>query len=241
MDYPIKAVFNPGKLKLYLFRHTPADADSGSSDEIMILESCRAEAYNPEGFEIKSGYTVIDVGAHIGSFTVYAASIAKKGFVYAYEPYPGSFKLLKENVRLNRLENVKTFELGVLGERRKARLYINEPYYSENNMYTESEDFVEVDCVTLEDVFEENKIEFCDFLKLDAEGTEYEILFNTSREYLDRIGRISMEYHEFYEEKWLNEGIGDLKSYLTDNGFEIRVKKQHTKQGYLYARNTGTI
>lgn len=56
---------------------------------------------------VKPGGTMIDIGAHIGYFTLMAARAAgPEGHVYAIEPDPANFAVLVENVRLNKYENV---------------------------------------------------------------------------------------------------------------------------------------
>ena len=57
--------------------------------------------------EIKEGDLVIDVGANIGYYTlIFAKLVGEKGKVYAFEPEPRSFKLLKKNVEENKYQNI---------------------------------------------------------------------------------------------------------------------------------------
>src|SRR6266508_6011309 len=52
-----------------------------------------------------------------------------------------------------------------------------------------------VKAVSLKDIFDAHAVEQCDFLKLDCEGAEYDILFSLAVDYFRRIKRIAMEYH----------------------------------------------
>lgn len=204
------------------------------TDEAMINESWLSKDYTPKGFNIKKGDTIIDIGAHIGSFTVYAAKIAKRGLVYSYEPYSENFKLLKENVKINNLKNVKIFNLGGLGEKKEVKLYLDETNDAGHSIYNKAKKFVFISCISLKEIFEDNKIKFCEFLKMDCEGAEYEILFNTPKKYFDKIGMIALEYHdEIYKEK----NISDMKTLLINKGFRINVKPVKSNQGLLYAKN----
>jgi FkbM family methyltransferase len=56
---------------------------------------------------------VIDIGAAIGEFTLLAALQASKGRVFAYEPFSGSFDLLRDNLSLNSIDNVTIHKLAV--------------------------------------------------------------------------------------------------------------------------------
>ena len=51
--------------------------------------------------KIRDNAIVIDIGAHIGVFSIYAQRLAKNVTVYSYEPFDESFRLLQENIRIN--------------------------------------------------------------------------------------------------------------------------------------------
>jgi phthiocerol/phenolphthiocerol synthesis type-I polyketide synthase E len=72
--------------------------------------------YAKEKFEIHQSDTIIDVGGHVGLFSVYAAYLCKSGVVFSFEPDGENFRLLEENIALNKLENIKSFNLAVSGE-----------------------------------------------------------------------------------------------------------------------------
>ena len=203
------------------------------TDEDMINESWVSKNYTPRGFGIKKEYTIIDIGAHIGSFTVYAAKNAKNGIVYSYEPYPENFKLLEENVKINNLENVKIFNLGILGKRKKVKLYQDEANDAGHSIYNKTRNSVVINCISLKEVFDSNKIKFCDFLKIDCEGAEYDILFNLPKKYFNKIGMIALEYHNgIYKER----NLTDMQILLSDVGFKIKAKPVKSDQGLLYAK-----
>lgn len=62
---------------------------------------------------LKTGDVFVDIGAHVGWFAVLAArTVGPTGSVFAFEPYPPSAEMLRENIRLNSLSNVQLFESG---------------------------------------------------------------------------------------------------------------------------------
>jgi FkbM family methyltransferase len=203
------------------------------TDTHMIYESWGRHDYTPTGFSIKDDAIIIDIGAHIGSFSLCAAKLSKNGQVYAYEPYPENFILLQQNVELNNLKNAHAFQLGVLGQHKKTKLYIDEKNDAGHSLYNKTNQTIEIECTTLTSIFQDNNIAFCDLLKIDCEGAEYEILLNTPKECFEKIGMIAMEYHDgMYGLKTAK----DIQTLLEDNGFSVKLQTPGAVQGLLYAR-----
>jgi len=188
MNYKVKNFPNNIKLKF-----------NQNIDEIAMMKDILfSESYAPLGFEIKEEWNIIDIGAHVGAFTIFVAKKAKKGKIYSYEPCSENFKLLKENIKLNKLKNVKIFQLGVFDKKRKMKLFkFKDGSTARNTVYNYEnlKDFEVINCISLKEVFDSNDIKFCDFLKIDCEGAEYIILANTPKKYFDKIANIIMEYH----------------------------------------------
>ena len=195
---------------------------------------------------IPNDSVIIDVGANIGVFSIFSAG--KGNVVYSYEPMPDNFHLLEENIKLNKLENrVFAFNLGVAAKREKRKLYLGKsPFHSFlpvgsspfNVLHNDREgvskqSFLEVDCISLKDIFDENQISECDILKIDCEGAEYEILYNLPDSYFNRIKEIRMEYHNHLNQ-YKNNGEY-LKSFLANRGFSIeKFKKGSPYQGDVW-------
>ena len=102
----------------------------------------------------------------------------------------------------------------------EIKFYVDEKNTTLHSTVIEQNFFRLVPSTTLERIFLDNHVENCQLLKLDCEGAEYEILFDTSREILNRIQNISMEYHQVPEYT-----ISDLTKYLKDIGFDVRLGK----------------
>lgn len=169
---------------------------------------------------IPSNSTIIDIGANIGTYSVFAASSFRNNVIYAYEPMPDNYSLLKENIKDNAMQDqVHTFNKGVAGENGVEKLYIADgsPYHS---IFPSKDDnqYFEMSCCTLKDIFIENHIDRCDLLKIDCEGAEFEIFYNTPKKYLEKINSIRMEYHNRNNE---NYNIESLKTFLKEHGFKM--------------------
>lgn len=122
---------------------------------------------------IKSDHTVLDIGANHGSHTVFLAKHAKK--VYAFEPQPFMHRILCTNVTLNDLHNVYLYEAGVGSHDGMLRVPCFD-YSKPGNFGAAplrlSNDGTLVPIVTIDSL----KLPLCDFIKIDAEGMEEEVL-----------------------------------------------------------------
>ena len=101
----------------YRFRNGARLIIGRGIDHVPIIEIFLEEEYG----SVPHGAVVIDLGANIGVFTIYAATTAREVRVYAYEPMPEFFAVLNENIRLNRnSESVQAFQLrSGVGSRRE--------------------------------------------------------------------------------------------------------------------------
>jgi len=198
----------------------------GTTDFSIINEVFIVKEYSRLIKFIQKDSVVIDIGAQIGVFSIYAGKLASEGNVFCYEPFDENFEILEKNISLNGLDNVKVFNLGVAGVGGKRDLVISDENTGGHGFYESEGEKIKVDVISLKDVFEKNKIEKCDFLKMDCEGAEYEILMKTPQKYLDKIKSITMEYHP-------NGDIRKLKKFLEDAGFDVIVKGKGI--GLLYA------
>lgn len=145
--------------------------------------------------EIPSHGIIVDVGANIGVFSLYAAHCGNAIKVLAYEPNSESFQYLLKNINANRLEQIIVpHRLAVTGARigtvrfpKKSSMY-NAIIEGESDM-----DFEEVETTSLSMML--SGTENIDLLKLDCEGAEYEILMKSDKNVLNKISAIRMEYH----------------------------------------------
>ncbi len=197
--------------------------------------------------DINDNSLVIDIGANIGVYSIFAVQ-SKNTIVYAYEPMFDNFSLLRENIRFNKLgKNIFPFNLAVGARKEKRRLYLGgSPFHSFypinkspfNPLYRDyleekNQKYIEVNCISLEDVFEENKINQCDILKLDCEGAEFEILYNLPDEYFKKIKKIRLEYHNHLVDRKNNSSY--LIKFLEQKGFKVkRFLKGSDYQGDLW-------
>jgi hypothetical protein len=89
---------------------------------------------------------------------------------------------------------IKPIRLGVAGRTGKRTFFLTR-FSPLNSFFGGSGDKISVDCLTLEDIFKKHRLKKLDLLKLDCEGAEYEILYETPAEILAKIKEIRLEYH----------------------------------------------
>jgi FkbM family methyltransferase len=179
--------------------------------------------------------TIVDIGAGLGDFAVHAALACPDAVVLAYEPSPESFGLLEENLRLNGCRNVVARPWAVVGGPGPCHLDVGRGAAVQHALAVRSATTIEVPAMTLEALFREHQVARCDFLKIDVEGAEFEILMNAPEETLMKVDRLALEYHL----RALGPTVDDLRDFLTARGFAVTVHPSpvHRHLGYLHAVN----
>jgi FkbM family methyltransferase len=124
--------------------------------------------------EIKKGQVVLDIGANIGYYTlIFAKLVGAEGKVYAFEPDPVNFELLKINVKTNLLRNVVLVRKAVTMETGEARLYLSSVNKGDHRIYDSGDGrpAIDIETIRLDDYFEEYEGPI-DFIKMDIQGSE---------------------------------------------------------------------
>lgn len=198
-------------------------------DVWVIKETCIDGDYE---FGVAESGTIIDIGAGLGDYAILKAAENGANLVYALEPFAESFELLQANIALNGVKNIVPLQLAVSGQTGELSLAdTGEAVQHTTTLSTvagRSSGVLQVQALSLDDFFAEHSIEECVFLKIDCEGSEFDILFNTSAETLSKIKRIGLEFHNGYTE-FSDE---DLIEFLERHQFSVR-RKQNPVHDYL--------
>jgi len=185
-----------------------------ASDYLLIREMME-DMYG----KIEKGWFVVDIGAQKGVFTVRAATFAKE--VHSYEPCSTSFDTLNKNLELNGITNVHGNMLAVAGKGGTMDLILSKSSLT-HSLYKgigePNGKFQKVIVVTLDDVAKDLPI--IDFLKIDCEGSEYEMFYNAKPYTLYKIQRFMIELHP--HENYNNE---DFIKFLEEKGFVVKPVK----------------
>lgn len=155
---------------------------------ILISEVVIRDQYCIKEF-IKDNFTIIDAGSQIGEFSLYANHLNPSSNIYSFEPSKGVFEILQKNT--DGVGKIKIFNCALGEENKKIKLLVG----NKNSMYgedaIENSDIVknkinkflnseEVQMITIDSFVEEHKIEKVDFIKMDTEGYERNIIMGAA-------------------------------------------------------------
>jgi FkbM family methyltransferase len=158
-----------------------------------------------ELFHPKEGDVVVDIGAHMGRYTITSSKhVGRRGKVVAVEAHPYNFELLEGNLRLNRLTNVRTVNCALYSKKDKLKLYLpdeEQGYTMHHSLMTNylvskyddriEQKYIEVEADTLDNLMHRIGIKQVNWIKIDVEGAEYEVL-SGAREILSNSDHLSL-------------------------------------------------
>ena len=162
--------------------------------------------YDFTDIDFQPGDVVVDIGAHVGTVSVWLAKAYPFLRIYSYEPIPPVYERLAHNLVRNDVANVTAFNRAVTGDGRDLELVVHLASNTGGgtaqvaSLDLPGHDRHQVDSTTLDDIFEEHGIERLKLLKIDCEGSEYEVLLTSQR-----LGRIDHVRGEFHENRMLQE------------------------------------
>jgi len=210
-----------------------------TSDALMIWEVWKAKVYDDVRIPILEEDVVVDMGAHIGAFAVRAARLAHRGKVYSYEAARKNYLLLEENRLLNSLENLHIENSAISNRRGKLHLYTPANNSILGSLLQDASSFKEVvQAITFADIIADHAISQIDFLKIDVEGAEFDILFANPDETLGKTRKIVIEFHEFEGDK---RSHLDLVNLLDSQGFKVVVEKAIFPQPHWFGTKINKI
>ena len=184
---------------------------SNASDLITVIVLFGKREYG----DIPKLATILDIGANIGVFCIYA-KVNGADKVFACEPNEESYTILMKNIKENGYEDtVMALNRAVTSIDGETVLIPKES--SPMNQILESHDdehtgLCRVKTISLESILRKYSIEFVDLLKIDCEGSEYQIIEATGAEIFNKIKRLRFEYHE---------GPDDLTHHLSKYGYRV--------------------
>lgn len=143
---------------------------------------------------LKPGMTVLDIGANIGIYSILASDkVGKKGNVFAFEPVPENLSLIRHNLTLNHIKNVKVVPSAVGDKKDRVTISLVENSLGTHSVGAESAQTLEVNQIKIDDFVSLNKIKV-DIIKIDIEGYEAHALDGAKHTIQDKNIILLMEF-----------------------------------------------
>ena len=202
-----------------VYQHKGQDIVMSRNSIYALIEIFLLEIYEKE---FKPSGVVVDIGAFVGMFSIKAAFLAKE--VIAIEPSPETFKMLKSNCK--NIPNIKLVQKALWSKSGTIKLYVLPGKEIVNNLVHKMNKCVEIEATTLDDIVDKP----VDFIKIDAEGAELEILKGAERTLSYPGTKLAIAaYHH------LANGELELPyvvSYLEARNYRVLIDKEHK---FVYA------
>jgi FkbM family methyltransferase len=131
-------------------------------------------------FDGKKDLTILDAGANVGIFSVFCSPSSKT--IYSVEPTPSHYNILKEVVKP--FHNIITMNCAVWKKDQDIQFYIVDHNTTSNSAVAATNNSVTVSGKTLKSIIKEYNIEHLDLIKMDIEGSEFEVINDELLEYL---------------------------------------------------------
>lgn len=174
---------------------------------------------------------MLDVGANLGIYTMILSHRNPESRIYSFEPHPGLFDALSENIRLNGASNVRAHNLAV-GKKDGTAEFLASSLSRATSRMTEQKDAnaIRVKVISLDTWIKSNQIEQIAFMKVDVEGFEA-LVFEGGLEAL-ADGKIKVVFFEVCPDAASAAGFkpADAASILVGCGYGLH---RITNNGYL--------
>jgi FkbM family methyltransferase len=185
------------------------------------------QGFPPEVVGRFGNSNVLDVGANAGYFSLWWLSRFPGSRVVSVEPMPNNFAQLQRNAALNPAQQMHPVNCAMSSKPGEITLSFDrsDRFTTAASVLENSTgvDKVSVPAVPLARLMENFKFERVDFLKLDCEGSEYDILYDTDPAVLEKVDCIAMETHRGSRPEQTKDAVCD---FLRAAKFQV-----HTRPG----------
>jgi len=179
------------------------------------------EIFNKEIYRFSTNVQcpyIIDCGANIGLSLIYFKRLFPKATIIGFEPDPRVFGVLERNIKSFQLQDITLFQKAVWTSETKLDFFSEGADAGRIAVSADQEKIITIETVRLKDHLKGN----IDFLKVDIEGAETEVLKDCQEE-LKNVRNIFVEYHSFVGEE---QTLDELLHTLSQAGFKYSIHQQ---------------
>ncbi len=212
-----------------------------NKDDFIVMT--RHEDVIIDYFHPKEGDVVVDVGAHIGRYTIIASQrVGPNGKVVAIEAEPSNFELLNRNIQLNQLTNVTTLNNAAFSKETKIKLHLPagdiltkfNTVMPDLSWITPTNNFVDVNANTLDNLLQQIGIKQVNYIKIDVEGAEFEVLKGAHNLLVNSNNIVLLiEVHGH-----VNDYRQKIDEFIRTYNLKIETEKIYEMNGYIIARKS---
>lgn len=209
-----------------------------TADESVLEHSFDSDIFFPPVHEYQpsDNDVIIDIGAHIGTFSLLAASRNSSITVHAIEACRETFDFLRINIALNKADRIKPHHLALSDKKGTCRLHYDSGNWGHSIVSELSSDGETTTTDTLANFFGANGISHCNFMKLNCEGAEFPILTSAPVDVLRKVETFLVLYHS---DMWQSHSQSDLAEMFHNAGFATRILNDYVTEtrdrGWLVA------
>ncbi len=184
---------------------------------------------------LPEGGVYIDIGTNIGGHALFAAKVVgEKGLVYAFEPILHLYNQALESININELKNVKLYNFGLGDKEYTSQIYINSRNEGNSSLvFTTQSDKEETVSVKVSDSILKEIERPIDFVKIDVEGFEYNVLLGMKDTFIsNKPKNVLIEFSPFFYnevDKNISKNILDLMESYGYTIFDVNEGEIYKK------------
>lgn len=227
---PSNKYYRPGTLRQVSRKGIRYELDLSDYQEWLVYFYCKSDSSEYVLDYLDRSEIILDIGANIGQTAFrMLQNQANKGLhpaVYAFEPYPKTFRKLEHNIALNQAKGIHAFNLGLGSEKGTLHMTQHTPSNSGGfRMTTDTSNSVSVPVCSLDEFVSEQALSRIDFIKIDVEGFETEVL-KGARQTIRSFRPVIIFEYSVSNIRAQNGNIKETLDELLNNNYKI-----HTKEG----------
>ena len=173
---------------------------------------------------------IIDCGANIGLSAIFFKQIYPNSKIICFEPDPKIFEMLKYNLEQFNYSDIQTYNNAVWVRNEKLRFQTDNSWGGKI-VSNDSKNYINIDALDLNN-FLKQKV---DFLKIDIEGAEYEVIINCKDLISKNVKNIFFEWHSFSNK---GQVLGSLLSFFEKSNFRYHLKEASPKGAPFIEKRT---
>lgn len=157
-------------------------------------------------YDLNENSICLDLGAFHCEWSLKISEMYNNPTIYAFEATPSIFEIGKESIKNNL--NIKLFDYGVGNKNELSKINIGPAQGVSTSLFVVTDNQVDVNIRSVAEIFDELDIKFVDLMKINIEGSEYDVLESLIENNLHtRIKNLQIQFHrigENYESRYVN-------------------------------------